>query len=89
MGYVISPDAVCATLEDGAVVLHLRTKRYYSMNETGALVWRQLAERAAPKEIVGALVAAYDVARPEAEASVGQLIEELIAEDLIVVVDDQ
>jgi hypothetical protein len=39
--YVISPDTACAVVEDGAVLLHMRTKRYYSLNETGA----RLAER--------------------------------------------
>jgi hypothetical protein len=83
MRYTISPDAAFATVEDGAVVLHMRTKRYYSLNETGTFVWRRLEDGIPPAEIVTQLVNEYDVGVTEAEMAVARLLDELAQESLI------
>ncbi|HVP71323.1 MAG TPA: PqqD family protein [Gemmatimonadaceae bacterium] len=59
--YRAAPDALAATLSDGAVLLNLRTKRYYSLNETGTRIWQLLLEGRTEEEIVQTLTAEYDV----------------------------
>jgi hypothetical protein len=60
--YAISPDAAFATLEDGAVILNLRTKRYYSLNETGSALWGMMeAGTGTVHGLVAKLVELYDV----------------------------
>ena len=81
--YTVSPDAACASVDDGTVVLNMRTKRYYSLNETGATVWRMLENDAAPAEIAGELVAIYDVTEATAIETVEGLLRELEAEALV------
>ena len=81
--YTVSPDAACAAVDDGTVVLNMRTKRYYSLNETGATVWRMLENDAPTEEIAGELVALYDVAEATAIETVEALLRELEAEALI------
>ena len=81
--YSISPDAAFAAVEDGAVVLHMRTKRYYSLNETGAFVWQRLADGVAHAQIVAQVVSQYDVGLAEAEMAVARLLDELGQESLI------
>jgi hypothetical protein len=83
MHYTISPDAAFAAVEDGAVVLHMGTKRYYSLNETGTFVWRRLEHGIARAEIVAQVVDEYDVGIAEAEMAVARLLEELVQETLI------
>lgn len=83
MHYTVSPDAAFAAVEDGAVVLHMRTKRYYSLNETGTFVWRRLEDGMARTEIVAHVVDEYDVGIAEAEIAVARLLEELMQESLI------
>ena len=83
MRYTISPDAAFAAVEDGAVVLHMRTKRYYSLNDTGAFVWRRLENGTARATIVTQVVDEYDVGIAEAEVAVARLLDELVQEDLI------
>jgi hypothetical protein len=83
MRYTISPDAAFAAVEDGAVVLHMRTKRYYSLNDTGAFVWRRLEDGIARAIIVTQVVDEYDVGIAEAEVAVARLLDELVQEDLI------
>jgi len=81
--YTISPDAAFAAVEDGAVVLHMGTKRYYSLNETGAFVWRRLEDGIGRAEIVAQVVEEYDVGIAEAEIAVTRLLDELVHESLI------
>ena len=83
MHYRIAPDAACAPLDGGAVVLHMGTKRYYSLNETGLLVWQLLEQGATREDAVSGLVERYVVTASEASASVMDLLAELLAEGLI------
>lgn len=83
MQYSISPDAAFAAVEDGAVVLHMRTKRYFSLNETGTFIWKQLEERVSRREIVARLVDLYEVGMMEAELALGHLMEDLVSEELV------
>ena len=81
--YAVSPDAACAPVEDGAVVLNMRTKRYYSLNETGAMIWRLLEHEVAVEDVVARVVERYDVDEVEARRSVAVLLDELAVEALI------
>lgn len=82
--YVVSPDAAYAAVEDGAVVLHLGTKRYYSLNGTGAAIWQMLEDGIAGADIVTRLVQTYAVGADEARDSLAALLTELAAERLVV-----
>ena len=81
--YAVSPDAACATVEDGAVVLNMRTKRYYSLNETGAMVWRLLEDEIALEDVVARVIELYDVSAAEAGRTVAVLLDELATEALV------
>ena len=81
--YAISPDAACAAVEDGAVVLNMRTKRYYSLNQTGAMVWRLMEDDLTVEEIIARIVGQYDVDDEEAARTVAVLLDELTAEALV------
>ena len=82
--YSISPDAAFATLENGAAVLNLRTKRYYSLNETGAAVWGMLeGGSTTAHSLVAKLVELYEVTDAQARREVERLLAELQAESLI------
>jgi hypothetical protein len=83
MHYTVSPDAAFAAVEDGAVVLHMRTKRYYSLNETGTFVWRRIEDGMARAQIVAQVVDEYDVGVAEAEIAITRLLDELVQESLI------
>ena len=81
--YRASGDALAATLSDGAVLLHLHTKRYFSLNESGTRIWELLQRESGVDEIVSALVGEFDVPAAEARAAVEGLIAELLDERLI------
>jgi hypothetical protein len=87
-GYLLSPDAACAAVDDGAVVLHMGTRRYFSLNETGAAIWRMLEDDVAREDIPARLGSLFAVDAAIATTALDRLLEELAAEHLITFTED-
>ena len=79
----VSPHAVCATLETGAVVLHMGTRRYFTLNETGAYIWSLLDQGCGGAEIVTRLCDTFAVSLDDAQAALARLLAELESEQLL------
>jgi hypothetical protein len=77
-------EALVATLSDGAVLLNLQTKRYFSHNETGTRNWEMLQQTADEDTIVTTLLGEYDVEESMARSEVRRILDELIDAQLIV-----
>ena len=84
MRYKAIAEALVATLSDGAVLLNLQTKRYYSLNETGTRIWEMVQQTADEDAIVAELLREYEVEEPMARAEVRRILDELIEAQLIV-----
>jgi len=69
--------------DDEAVLLHLVTQRYYSLNETAITIWEQLASPRTVPEVAGALCEAYEVDEPTARALVERFVAELGRDGLV------
>jgi len=80
----VSPHAVSASLESGAVVLHMVTKRYFTLNESGALIWSLLEQGCGGTEIVSRVCETFAVSAGDAQASLVRLMADLESEQLIV-----
>jgi Coenzyme PQQ synthesis protein D (PqqD) len=77
------PDVVVTELDDNeAVLLHLETKMYYTLNETGIRIWQLLSEGHSIGEASETIHHEYDVLPEAAQESVFKLAQELIAEKL-------
>ncbi|MFI5248744.1 MAG: PqqD family protein [Gemmatimonadales bacterium] len=76
-------DAVFAGVPGGGVVLHTGTKRYYSLNETGARIWSLLEEHGDPQRAIATIAAEYGIARDEAAKAVNDLVAQLTAAGLL------
>ena len=84
MRYRAIPEALVATLSDGAVLLNLQTKRYFSLNETGTRIWELVQESVDEEEIAALLIKEYVVREAVARAEVRRILEELREARLIV-----
>ncbi len=71
-------DHIVAAEFDGGegVLIDLNAKRYYQLNETAMVVWRGLELNLPPSEVIGQLMAAYEVSAEQAAASVERLLRE-------------
>lgn len=68
----------------GAALLHLGTKMYFTLNETGAHVWKALqAEPQSVASLGASLTAAFECTEEQAERDVEALLRELIREGLV------
>jgi hypothetical protein len=83
MRYRAIPEALVATLSDGAVLLNLQTKRYFSLNETGTRIWELVQQTAAEETIVSTLLREYEVEEPMVRDEVRRILYELIEAQLI------
>lgn len=84
MRYRAIPEALVATLSDGAVLLNLQTKRYFSLNETGTRIWELVQQTAEEEAIVQTLLGEYEVDEAMARTEVRRILDELIEAQLIV-----
>jgi len=70
------------TPEEG-VVLNLKTKNYYQLNETSQIVWKALSVRKSKEEIVSSLASIYDVPLEQLQKDVDKIIQKFREEQLI------
>ena len=77
------PEVVDTDIDEGEVaLLHLGTKTYFSLNVTGALIWRHLKQGLSLDDVSSRLQAEFDVDRAQADRSVNQLVDELVRNNL-------
>lgn len=81
--YLANPDIVSTELGEEAVLLHLHTQRYYTLNETGLAIWNLLSEPRDLAEIVDALVEEFEVGPEEARATARTFVDDLLADGLV------
>ena len=65
------------------MLVDLKKKNYYQLNETAALIWRCLEKGQPVPEIIGELTKVYDVTPEHAAASIERLLLHLQTHKLI------
>ncbi|MEW6600310.1 MAG: PqqD family protein [Nitrospirota bacterium] len=85
--YKKNPSVVCTELEDGAVLLDLQTKFYYSLNQSGLRIWQIINDNKSLIEIVRQITDEYEIDEKSAADSVLRLINKLLKENLVAVIE--
>lgn len=87
MGYRIHPSVLFTDLEDGtSVLLHLDSKYYYTLNETGTIIWRTLMENegVATTEIARSLAAnVFGADENVVLADIEEMFREMVSERIL------
>lgn len=79
-----NPDVVATPLEDGdSVLLDLKKRRYYTLNETGSRVWQLVEDGMALSGIITAITEEWDVTAEEAKVHVENLLSDLEDQGLV------
>ena len=82
------PDVVTTRLDNGEMVLlHLGTRQYFSLNQTGSMVWQQLEQRATLASISQTLHDRFDVTPGDALQTVIELMGQLGTHNLVTIED--
>lgn len=82
--YQKNPSVVCTELDDGGILLDLDTKYYYTLNQTGLLIWQIMDGKKSSSEIARHITNEYEVDEKNAIESVLKLIKQLEKENLII-----
>jgi hypothetical protein len=78
------PEVIYTDLEDeGAVLLHLESQTYFSLNVTGTCIWQAMNQGLSLQEISGRLQSTFQVSEEQANQSVLTLMGELAAHNLV------
>lgn len=78
------PEVVCTELEDGAVLLNLETRFYYSLDRVGLDIWNLIDSVDTGEELADRLMQGYEAAGEDAQKLVTAFLERLQSESLIV-----
>ena len=85
----LDPEVIATELENNeAVLLHLGTKKYYSLNETGLRIWQLLSEGASLSGVHKKLQNEYDISPDHAAKCIIDLTSELSNEKLLTILDE-
>ena len=78
------PEVVDTEMEgEGVVLLHLESQIYFSLNETGTLIWKAMRQGLTLQEICQRLQDEFDVTADQAEQSVLALTRDLAQQKLV------
>ncbi len=80
-----SPNATFQIVADEAILIHLQTGVYYSLNEVGTAFWNLLDGQRTLDECAAQIAAEYDAPREVVLGDLSELADELAAEGLAVV----
>jgi hypothetical protein len=69
--------------DDESVLLDLNTRRYYTVNETGVLIWAQLKEGKGILEICNVVAGEFEISADDASTFVEVFISSLEKEGLV------
>ena len=81
-------DVIVTELDGEAVLLHLDTKLYFSLNAMGVTIWKLLDEGLTLGQIGERLFQEYDVTPEKARQCVVDLVDQLNDEQLVSITRD-
>lgn len=83
--FTLHPKCLLTELDDGSgVILHLDTKYYYTLNETGVFVWKELdTEPRGTEALVARLTEEFEVERERAHSDLEGVLSTLVKEGLV------
>ena len=85
---VAAQDSVLSRqIEGDTVLLSMTRSEYYGLNPTGTRIWQLVQQPCRVSEVCAAMMAEYDADVAVLEADVVAVIEDLIAHDLVRIVD--
>ena len=77
--YLRHQDLRLTELEGEGVVLHLRSRRYFSVNETGLVILEALKQPRTFDQLVEAVLAEYEVTPDEASRTTREFLDHCVA----------
>ncbi|MCH9697827.1 MAG: PqqD family protein [Gammaproteobacteria bacterium] len=79
-----NPEVILQELGNEAVLLHLQTEQYYTLDQTGLHIWKLLSQHGGNRmTVIASMLNEFDVDEVTVTADVDQLINEFVQEGLV------
>lgn len=85
--YIRHPNVRLTALEGEGVALHLDSRRYFTLNETGLVLVEALAQPRTMDDLVALLVAKFDVGPDQAADTARAFVDRCVGAGLVVPTD--
>jgi hypothetical protein len=79
----VPADVLISIIEDEAVLLNLKSERYFGLNQTGTTMWTALTKAESVETAYRALVSEFSVDPETLRHDVSNLVQELIEHGLV------
>ena len=76
-------------LRDELVLMHLDTGAYYSLNETGVIIWQGIVDERPHEDIVNDMSEMFDVDRETIARDFERIVNELADQGLVELVEEE
>jgi hypothetical protein len=84
---VVQPDVLVNFIDGEAVLLNLKSERYFGLDEVGTRMWQVLADSESVRAAYEALLGEYDVDPDQLQHDLENLIEQLREHGLLETTD--
>lgn len=83
MPYALAEEYLWKEVKDRVVVLHFDSGKYYSLNNTGSMIWKGVMDNLSRDEIVDQVCLAFDIDRSTAENDIEEMINQFLSKKFI------
>jgi len=80
---LVNGDVAAKVMDGEAVIINLTSGIYYSMDKVGAVLWGLIQSGHNLQECIDFVKKLYDISREQVQVDAGNLIQELVQENLI------
>ncbi len=82
--YKIPDDIIVTELDNNeAILLDMRNKRYYSLNETGLAIFKGIESNLTRDMIIEKIMSVYEIDQDKASSSVSIILQRLLSLNII------
>jgi hypothetical protein len=85
--FQIAPQVLRELIDGEVVIINMQSGSYYSLTDTGAIVWEMLEQAWGQADMLDRLVAQYDAEADTIAQSLDQILDQLQNENLILVAE--
>ena len=85
MAYKLSKDYLWKEVGGRVVVLHFESGRYYSLNDSGSIIWKSLLDNQAPQEMIKGLCSEFEVDEATAKKDIDKMTQQFLEKKFLVV----
>ena len=78
-----APNVFAQDLAGESILLNLQTEQYFGLDDVGTQIWQTLLENNSIQNAINTLLAEYDVEPTKLHQDVENLVEELLANELV------